>query len=335
MRAGKKIVRLSTLILSVMVILALAACGKKQSDSGQEKLIKLGDYWVEIKDVNLTKDDDGKDSIALTLIYTNKGKEPHSYLWTVAARAFQDGTELESNEFNIFTDVENLTTLLDDQMTDVQPEENIELKISFALNDKEEPVEVSFSGLLSNKEHKFTYEPSLLEFVELNDGDTESEVEEEDLSDDDIDEMDLLDSEAVEAIAGQEIKIHDYLIKYKDAFLSKDELGQDTLVVTLDYTNGSDTEDSFTWTISNAGVQGGNLLEENSERMVINSEDGTTLFSEQFAYIDPGKTAEVHLSYALDNTEDPVEVTLADVADDYAKSFTLDLSTLEFKEINR
>lgn len=203
MRAGKKTVRLLTLILSVMVILALVACGKKQPDSGQQDLIKLGDYLVEIKEVNLTKDDDGEDSIVLTLIYTNKGNEPHSYLWTVAAQAFQDGTKLESNEFNIFTDAENLTTLLDDQMTDVQPEENIELKISFALNDKEEPVEVSFSGLFSNKEHKFTYEPSKLEFVELNDGDAENEVEEEDLSDDDMEEMDLLDSEAVEAIAGQ------------------------------------------------------------------------------------------------------------------------------------
>ncbi len=333
MKKGKKTIRFLALFLSVMFILGLAACGKGKGQDGSDQsgVIKLGDYTVEIKDANLTKDDDGKDSIVLTLIYSNNSKKANSFLWSVSTQAFQDGIGLESNDSNIFTNLDDFTSLFDDHMTDIQPGKSLELKMSYALNDKESPVEISFSGFLSDKENKVTYEPSKLEFVELNVGDSEDEEEAGGRDE----TGGLTEAEAVEAIEGQEIEIHDYLIKYKGAFLTKDDNDQDTLIVSLDYTNGSETEDSFTWTISNAAVQDENPLKENSENIVVNPEDGTTLFDEQFNYIEPGKTVEVHLAYTLDNTEDPVKVTLADVAEDYGKVLTLNLTTLEFQKISK
>lgn len=40
-------------------------------------------------------DSDGKDSVVLTLDFTNNGKEDAEYLWSVFEKAVQNGTDLE------------------------------------------------------------------------------------------------------------------------------------------------------------------------------------------------------------------------------------------------
>ncbi len=73
--------KLLCLLLAVLMLFSLTACGKEKT--ADSNLIKLGDYELLYKGACIMEDSDGNDAIVLTLDFTNNGKENASYLWSV------------------------------------------------------------------------------------------------------------------------------------------------------------------------------------------------------------------------------------------------------------
>ncbi len=151
--------RLFSLLLAVLMLISLTACGKDKTPA-DPNLLKVGDYTLLYKGAYITEDYDGNDALVLTLDYTNNGKENASYLWCISETAMQNGVQLESA--TIFTDFDAYETLLDDQMKDVAPGATLEIGTAFVLDSTTDSVEVSFSPLLGSKSSKITIDPSTL-----------------------------------------------------------------------------------------------------------------------------------------------------------------------------
>ncbi|MDY2610434.1 MAG: hypothetical protein SOW09_01065, partial [Oscillospiraceae bacterium] len=55
--------RLLCLLLSVVMLFSLAACGKNKDKNTDPNLIKLGDYTLLYKDACIMEDSDGNDAL--------------------------------------------------------------------------------------------------------------------------------------------------------------------------------------------------------------------------------------------------------------------------------
>lgn len=85
--------KLLCLLIAVLMLLSLAACGKETAT--EPNLIKLGDCELLYKGACIMEDSSGNDAVVLTLDFTNNGKENASYLWSVDETVMQNGVELE------------------------------------------------------------------------------------------------------------------------------------------------------------------------------------------------------------------------------------------------
>ena len=155
MKRTKK--RILSLILSAVMLLGLAACGKGKGDSS---VMKLGDYELVYKDACIMEDYIGNDAIVMTLDFTNNSKETTPYVWSIVETVTQDGEELEFA--TVYTNLEAYEEVIDGQFSDVAPGETIEIRTAFVLKDTTSEVEAVFSELLGNKEGKITIDPSTL-----------------------------------------------------------------------------------------------------------------------------------------------------------------------------
>ena len=151
--------KLFCLILAVLMVLSLTACGKGKT-SADSNLLKIGDCTILYKGAYITKDDDGNDAIVLTLDYTNNSKSDASYLFGINDSAVQNGIQLEMA--TIFTDYDAYETLLDDQLTQVAPGATLEVCTAFVLDNTTDPVEVTFAQMIGTKSKKITIDLSTL-----------------------------------------------------------------------------------------------------------------------------------------------------------------------------
>lgn len=151
--------RLFCLLLAVLMLISLTACGKDKT-SADPNLLKVGDYTLLYKGAYITEDYDGNDAVVLTLDYTNNSKSGASYLFGINDSAMQNGVELELA--TIFTDFDAYETLLDDQMKEVASGETLEICTAFVLDNTTDPVEVTFAQMIGTKSSKLTIDPSTL-----------------------------------------------------------------------------------------------------------------------------------------------------------------------------
>ena len=150
--------KLLCLLLAVLMLLSLAACGKETAEDSN--LIKLGDYELLYKGACIMEDSDGNDAIVLTLDFTNNGKESASYLWSINETLTQDGEELEVA--TVITDYSTFTAVIDKQFEEVAPGETLEVQTAFVLKDTTHPVKATFEQLLGKKNGTITIDPSTL-----------------------------------------------------------------------------------------------------------------------------------------------------------------------------
>ena len=151
--------RLFCLLLAVLMLISLTACGKDKT-SADPNLLKVGDYTLLYKGAYITEDYDGNDAVVLTLDYTNNSKSNASYLFGINDSAMQNGVELELA--TIFTDLDAYETLLDDQMKEVAPGATLEICTAFVLDSTTDPVEVTFAQMIGTKSSKLTIDLSTL-----------------------------------------------------------------------------------------------------------------------------------------------------------------------------
>lgn len=111
-----------------------------------------------------------------------------------------------------------------------------------------------------------------------------------------------------------------YTAVFKGYTLTKDDDGNDAMVLTYDYTNGSKDEQSFAWAFLFEATQAGEALgspmyDENYNQITKNYEEK----------VQTGQTLEVSVALTLVNTTDDVTIVFSDF-DDHAYTQTIKLS---------
>lgn len=141
----KNAARLFCLLLGLLIMFSLTACGKDKETSNPNYIV-IGDYELQYKSACIMKDSDGKDALVLTLNFTNNSMESADYMWSIYEKAMQDGIELENAVVCI--NKESLDLVSDSQSTDIDSGKTIEIRTAFTLRDEGNTVKVTFSDLL-------------------------------------------------------------------------------------------------------------------------------------------------------------------------------------------
>ncbi len=116
------------------------------------------------------------------------------------------------------------------------------------------------------------------------------------------------------------ITLGKYTAVFKGYTLTKDDEGNDAMVLTYDYTNGSKDEQSFAWAFMFEATQAGEALgspmyDENNNQITKNYEEK----------VKKGQTLEVAIALTLVNTTDDVVIVFSDF-DDHEYTQTVKLS---------
>ncbi len=122
------------------------------------------------------------------------------------------------------------------------------------------------------------------------------------------------------------LKIGDYTLLYKGAYITEDYDGNDAVVLTLDFTNNSKENASYLWAILETAMQNGVELE--VATVYADFDAFETLMSDQMKEVAPGATLEVRTAFVLDSTTDSVEVSFSPLLSSKSSKITIDPSTL-------
>ncbi len=122
------------------------------------------------------------------------------------------------------------------------------------------------------------------------------------------------------------LKIGDYTLLYKGAYITEDYDGNDAVVLTLDFTNNGKENASYLWGISETAMQNGVQLE--SATIFTDLDAYETMFDDHMEEVAPGATLEIHTAFVLDDTTNPVDVTFEQLIGSKNGKITIDPSTL-------
>ena len=121
-----------------------------------------------------------------------------------------------------------------------------------------------------------------------------------------------------------EIKIDDCVAVYKGYEIKKDSDEEDALIVKYDFTNNSETEESFDWGINPTYYQDGVELE---YAVVWLDDDSYDSYDDAASTnVRKGATIEVANTYKLRNLESPVEVVCESVLGSDKVEFQIDIT---------
>lgn len=101
-------------------------------------------------------------------------------------------------------------------------------------------------------------------------------------------------------------KVGNYYIKIGEGIVKKDRNGKNVLVVDVSFTNNSDSEQSFMWSIDDVAYQDGIEIEKSFSSDVYD----TNLMDKK---ILPGTTYNVKVAYELSNTKSDVIVKMSEL----------------------
>ena len=148
------------LLLAVLLLLSLTACGKGGEETKNPNLLTVGEFELLYKGASIMKDYAGNDALVLTLDFTNNSKETVDYFWSIYETAVQNGTELEMAI--VYLNVEELESVDDSQYNDVEPGATLEVQTAFELADLTGEVEVTFEEMEGSKNDSITIDLSTI-----------------------------------------------------------------------------------------------------------------------------------------------------------------------------
>ena len=123
-----------------------------------------------------------------------------------------------------------------------------------------------------------------------------------------------------------EIVIGDYTAYYTHSEFVTDFDGDDAIAIYFDFTNNSDEDASFLWSMYYTLTQNGAEME---QATVFLSEDSfDTLFDTAMEDVAPGEMLEVVLTYKLADKEAPIEIEFTDLFDKEKEHLTIDPATV-------
>ena len=122
------------------------------------------------------------------------------------------------------------------------------------------------------------------------------------------------------------LKVGDYTLLYKGAEIMPDDSGNDSIVLTLDFTNNSKDSGAYLLSVTDSAKQNGTDLE---YAVIYTSPDSyDEVIDGQFTEVAPGETIELKSAFVLIDTTSKVEVTFEEVFGTKKATLTIDPSTL-------
>lgn len=113
---------------------------------------------------------------------------------------------------------------------------------------------------------------------------------------------------------------------YKGACIMYNESGEDSVVVTFDFTNKSSDPISYGWNVYDKATQDGVELE--STYVVVDWDTYASVSENYFTDVEPGATLEVSNAFKLNGTG-VVTLNISDIWDKHVYDITIDPTTLE------
>lgn len=123
------------------------------------------------------------------------------------------------------------------------------------------------------------------------------------------------------------LKLDSYELLYKGAKIMKDADGKDALVLTMDFTNHSEANCSYIWSIIETAMQNGKELEFATVLTAPDTFD--TVTDSQLTQIEPGETLQVQTAFVLADTTSEVEITFEEILGTKTAKLTVDPSELD------
>ena len=117
------------MLLALIMVLGLVACGDKEDKIENPNLIKIGDYQALYTGAYVTKDYDGDDAIVASFTYTNNSKEAKSFMWAMFYTAMQGGVEMENS--SIFVIADSYDYIGEDNLLDVDPGSSLDVALTY------------------------------------------------------------------------------------------------------------------------------------------------------------------------------------------------------------
>lgn len=126
------------------------------------------------------------------------------------------------------------------------------------------------------------------------------------------------------------IVLEDCTLDYKGAVLTQDSVGNDTIVITLSYTNTGKSSASFLWTVVEKGFQNG--VELDIASIFTNEDTYETVTDGQLTEIQSGASTDVCLAFILRDKESKVEVELSQIIGKKVGKLSIDPTTLSTEQ---
>lgn len=153
-----KLSKILCLVLALLMVFALGACGDKEesssgSGSSDANEVTIGDFTAKFVSAELTKGSSDEDVIIVTYSFTNNGAEEEAFTYAFYPSFEQNGEVLMPA--TVFVDEESFETL-DNSLQRVQPGETMDIVSTYALYDMEGDVVITMSDLDTMKEYTKT-----------------------------------------------------------------------------------------------------------------------------------------------------------------------------------
>lgn len=153
--------RFFALLLALVMVIGLTACGKKKSDD--PNCFEFDDYTLVYKESCIMADENGKDALIMTFDFTNNSDENASCGWVLTTEYMQGGVEMETAY--VYAEADSFESIAKEFWSDVAPGVTLEVKNAHVLNGTGE-VTVTISEFWSGDSYTLTIDPSTLTRVE-------------------------------------------------------------------------------------------------------------------------------------------------------------------------
>lgn len=265
----------------------------EESTAEESKAEEKLDYTVEINSVSFSKDYEDKDVMIVEYNFTNNTDKAQSFMFSCTDKAFQNGIECDSG-------VIGCDELKDDkEMSDIQPNTTVAIKIGYKLQDMQTPVQIEVKDIIKDDMY-------LKKTIDISDN-TNPKIEDtvEDTSNKNTENKNSDEKYQIEIVGNS---------------WGKDYNDKDVLIVEYKFTNNSDKSTSFSTTFTDKAFQNG--IE--CSNTVIGCNDIDT--QQQLNDIQPNNSYNIKVGYIVENTNDPVQVTVTEwIGDKVFLDQTVDL----------
>lgn len=239
-----------------------------ETELESEELSTDPDYDVKVLNYSIETDDLGKDFLLVEYEFTNHTEKAQSFAWSVNDKVFQNG--IECDDLTVWSD------LIDSNATqnEIKPEVQYTLKKGYLLADKESPVVIECSPLISFGDVK----PWVNITIDL----TTMTSEEN-------------------AYTKPEKSDKDYEVKILSATLEETDKNEPYLVVKYEFTHYKDKATSFGMSVDHKVYQNG---VECGGYIAIDKID----IAQKNLDVQPGVPYQLEVAYPLQNATDDVTI---------------------------